>query len=557
MLKTKKSSRVLSLLLGMLLAIGVVTSTAITAFAATGSLTIYKLADEGLTFAEVSAIAQNEIDAGNYSGKAADYIAKFYYKKTDGSTTTYHKYLSGATYTIYKIGTMKQSTSASSNNSTVNMVYAPISGLKDKAGSSITVLNSSTDADNINTSGLTAVDSKTTGADGIIKFSGLGDNTVYLVVETSTPAGVTKVNNFIVSVPYYDATDGWINDITAYPKNAKNDAAISKVTTAGTVLDTDSKETASFGSTIGYKVSATVPSDIDTAGYTQFDIVDIPSTYLTIDSASITVYLNGTAAGDLLKKGTDYVLDYSSGKLTIKFVDSTLSSTNLTDLLDGGNEIFVTYNAKIAALVPSDVKTITNDIQIQYKTDGGPGTTDPDPDPKPVIYLYNYSLKKVDDASTPSPLANAAFAMYRLDGTTKQYLTYSSTGGWGTSANIRDAHTITSGSNGLVQFIGLAYGEYYITETAAPDGYTLLTNDIKVTIDGTTTAAYINEAADVSGNIAPQYKGYSITVVNAKATGSLPTTGGNGIYLFLIIGGALVVTALVLYAISRKKNNVA
>lgn len=68
--------------------------------------------------------------------------------------------------------------------------------------------------------GVTKIAEKTTGADGTVTFSNLPLG-MYLVIETTPPAGVTKaVDPFIVSIPMTKADGkGWMYDVDVYPKN--------------------------------------------------------------------------------------------------------------------------------------------------------------------------------------------------------------------------------------------------------------------------------------------------------------------------------------------------
>ena len=116
--------------------------------------------------------------------------------------------------------------------------------------------------------------------------------------------------------------------------------------------------------------------------------------------------------------------------------------------------------------------------------------------------------------------------------------------------------TITGVTNdeGELIFSGLASGDYTLTEIEAPDGYNLLKQPIELTITWTEPAgtskdctwAYTWTNADGQGNV--------VTVVNNIGV-VLPETGGMGTHLFYLVGGALVVGAVVLMIAKKRMKN--
>jgi len=94
--------------------------------------------------------------------------------------------------------------------------------------------------------------------------------------------------------------------------------------------------------------------------------------------------------------------------------------------------------------------------------------------------------------------------------------------------------SVTSDENGKVAIYGLAYGEYYLMETKAPEGYNLPGDVIKVIIDGEShTEAKVIVVENVNGFV-------------------LPSTGGIGTTTFTVIGVLMMlVSGLVLYVKKR------
>ena len=106
--------------------------------------------------------------------------------------------------------------------------------------------------------------------------------------------------------------------------------------------------------------------------------------------------------------------------------------------------------------------------------------------------------------------------------------------------------TGTVSSDGTLRFEGLGEGTFVIKEIKAPAGYNPLDEEIEVTItwNEETKEFEYTGAADVNGVA-------RVTIVNQAGT-ELPSTGGTGTTIFYIVGGILVLAAVVLL-VSRKR----
>ena len=93
-------------------------------------------------------------------------------------------------------------------------------------------------------------------------------------------------------------------------------------------------------------------------------------------------------------------------------------------------------------------------------------------------------------------------------------------------------------------------GTYSLQETAAPSGYQLHEAGWTLTFEkGLLIKAADNRAPDTELTIEGQKeKGAVLTVVNVKAY-ELPSTGGNGVFGYMVSGTLLMMAAALIYII--------
>lgn len=136
--------------------------------------------------------------------------------------------------------------------------------------------------------------------------------------------------------------------------------------------------------------------------------------------------------------------------------------------------------------------------------------------------VVDIDFEKVD-IQTKTKLPGAEFALYKADAK-------------GNKTNEQVGTTYTSDSNGGIAIENLPIGKYVLVETKAPTGYQCSAIPWKITVanNRTITVTYNGNPVVLSNNI------YQLT--NAKVY-SLPESGGNGIYWYMIGGMVLMSTA--------------
>lgn len=384
-----------------------------------------------------------------------------------------------------------------------------------------------------------------TGENGVTTISDLPKG-YYLVVETTTPDNYVASAPFFISVPMTNETrDGWTYEINAMPKNEK---------IPGTEK-TANKETVGTNEVVTYTVKGAQVAKYDLTTYTEEDlqywITDTLPEGLTFNN-NIEVYNNATFDDDTkLTLGKDYTIaEKGAGdKYTFKV---ELNGAQVT--AQEGKSIYVVYSA--TATNPTIGNTgNTNSASTDYTNNpnGGVYTSTK----TNTVYSFEIKVEKTgdekDENNKNKKLAGAEFDL--LDGDTVL--------GKG-----------TSGEDGLVTFyavnaqgefikendkkkeLKLPEGEYYLKETKAPSGYSLLNSKVKVEISkkaNSTGYSYEYKTNNEEENKSIGENGIVTVPIENKKGFTLPTTGGMGTYIFTI-GGLVVMAGAVLLLVSSKKK---
>jgi len=354
---------------------------------------------------------------------------------------------------------------------------------------------------------------------------------------TGTPAVVaTTVNGLTDLTIVADKVTGQGNITTVGQFNAKNENPLTPPAKTAKVGNVDvNGKTVNVGDTVDFTVSAAVPASAGNYDVYPFTITDTASKGLKVaetntfkvqvdgrdvDSSLYTVTQTGSAA-----VGTTTTITFASakslaGKTIVVSYTGTVTKDALTDL--GGsvnNKAMITTNGGAS----------------------GEGTTE--------SKTYGFQFKKIGVDNDANALAGAQFVIKKKDGKFLKQDTESKA--WSSVDDQTNATVFTSGADGLVQFKGLAAGDYTVMETNAPNGYAQnfkVTFDVSIAENGAVTFKQ-----DLLHQVTLPTDDQIATVKNVKSITQLPLTGAAGTTLFIVVALLLAGAGVAVVVKSRQR----
>lgn len=324
-------------------------------------------------------------------------------------------------------------------------------------------------------------------------------------------------------------------------------------------LSYDDYATAGIGDTVSFRITAgSLPvgqlASYDSLEYTIHDTYNADE--LEADLDNMVVMLGSTQ----LTAGTAYEVDENPTDGCSFHI--TMDLKDLTGLT-ASSTITVTYDAEVLAGADIGNDGNQNTAYLEYDNDPYDDTsTGRTPDDTVAVFVFDLEVIKIAGNNPNAPLSGATFILSRGTGSSQRWATVDTNNnnkltGWVTSAE--NATLLTTGNNGTITFSGLDAGTYFLTETAAPEGYNRLTSDVTIVITPTITltdevpsiTALTVTADGKSGAGTPPTGTASVSISNSSGT-ELPETGGIGTTIFYVAGGALVIGAIVLFITKRR-----
>lgn len=351
---------------------------------------------------------------------------------------------------------------------------------------------------------------------------------VYLVQETSYPAGVTPSAPFIITVPLTnpDSSDTWMYDVHVYPKNATT-------TATKTVVDADSIK---LGDPVQWTIKGDIPNVDPIDGYKVVDALDP-----RLDYVSTAVSLSN---GAVITEDIDYSIDFDAVSNTVTVLFTDAGRAILAQNPDAQVVVVIDTTVNTIGEIPNTALVYPNagSFDVQPGEPGGPTPTNEVATKWGEITVLKHGENGITDA---------------LGGA--QFMVFTSAADAATLTNpvvIDNVDTWTSAADGTLTISGLrysgfangvtvapgeaGYNQYYLVEVVAPDGYELLAEPIQFVIDASTTAVGI----DLYVENVPSNAGFE-----------LPMTGGTGTTVLYLVGLAMLAGGAVFLIAQRRRQH--
>ena len=345
----------------------------------------------------------------------------------------------------------------------------------------------------------------------------------------------------------------------------------------------DEKKAGDFGigDTVTYQLTSKVP---DMTGYNSYTFKFTDTLSKGLDLKAILSVKVGDTELKAGKTGANtYLPTYKANSdethtLTISFNDFYNLYKTRT-----GETITVVYTATLNKDAVIGMNPNTNKAVVEYSNDPkSNGTGKSEPSSVDVhtfdFTIYKYYLKDQNNKDDKAALANAEFELYKANATEDAADTnakinivkvkdgeYRQATSEEAAAGGFKSDVIVSGTDGKVLVKGLDAGTYYLRETKAPEGYNKLLSDIKVEIKAT----YGENGKLVSYTVDYTYNGNKTTgtaitdkdnspevAVENKTGAQLPSTGSKGALMVTLAGIVLfgVLTASKAFGKKKAKN---
>ena len=304
-----------------------------------------------------------------------------------------------------------------------------------------------------------------------------------------------------------------------------------------TITKTADKTSVTKNEKVNYTITVDIPTYAANTTDKSFYVSDLLAEGLALDTASIAVKID-----DVAVDAAAYTLDTTATTgYTFKFSVST-DQYSARWSTDGGKQLVITYTATLKADNTTEVNTPeTNTATFDYSFYPYVENSHEQKTASADVTTFAIKIDKYADDSSSTKLAKAKFDLYRtatqaeIDAGTSVEIPHTTIQGIWLESGVTDNNG--SATFKKYQANGTHY-TYYLVETQAPSGYNILDHAVEVHFTD----------ADVSTTDGV----YTVHISN-KTGFRLPITGGTGTVIFTIIGIALMVGAVVLFVVSRKK----
>jgi len=356
-----------------------------------------------------------------------------------------------------------------------------------------------------------------------------------------------------------------VGDVTVNPKRGKvtSEKKVDDVNDSTGYAESQ-KDSADYdiGDQVPFTLRGTLPEDY--ASYKTYYLAfhDTCGAGLTFNPASIKVFVGNTE----ITTGFEVKTTGLSDGCTFEVV---FENTKTISSITAGSVITVKYTATLNENAALGFVGNTNVMKLEFSNDPNyTGDGDPDgenppptgftPEDKVIVFTYQVVVNKVD--ADNKPLVGATFTLYKklaaqpAEGSGVSYIT-ETTGE--TTTYWQNLGSVVGTQLSTFTWTGIDDGIYRLVETATPAGY----NSIDP-IEFTVTATHDEEKADphlltlTGGTFTGDLNAGTLTAsVENKPGAVLPGTGGMGTTIFYIVGGILVLAAVVMLVTKKRMSS--
>jgi len=404
---------------------------------------------------------------------------------------------------------------------------------------------------------------------------------LYYVAETKNSGNTVSCDPFVVSVPMADpATNDWITDVHAYPKNQS--MAIDKfVANTGTTdyYKVSMNLPVEEGERFTWYVRTQLPSDINTTRAEYYTVTDTLASYFEYQPDSVTVYIMPDSDSDLknctvLSSG-DYTVNFNAATNTLSVGLTTAGVAKVKTLVDnGGRYAIFKYDCVINDTAPQGV-ALYSGATLEYTRDTASGVSSRGgaqagtvtllsaASNTGIVALANTSNTVTVEVAMQPEVHTGKIEIIKLADKTNKLLPGAEFGIAKTKADAQAGNFIATGTtdaSGELTFSGLKYGlpgddptensnntTFWLAETKAPNGYKLMKDPAEITF---------NYSKDEDGKYYfARVNVYNVLTDASGNTGTSPKTGDTSnlpLYLgIMALALAGIITAVIL--LKRKK----
>lgn len=307
-----------------------------------------------------------------------------------------------------------------------------------------------------------------------------------------------------------------------------------------------------IGDAVPFLLKATLADNVtayDTYKIVFHDTLSAGLTYnndakISFDANDVTEYFTITEENGKLTISCNDVKAFGATNESVITVEYTanLNANAVLGAAGNPNEVYLEYSNN-----PNWAPNYNDEGKPENPGDSPTGET---PEDKVIVFTYKTVINKVDESG--NPLSGADFALY------KKVLKTEATD---TTAAVYDydlvADSFKSVSENVFIWTGLDDGDYKLVETTTPAGYNTIP-DIEFTITAEHDVFSDNPAlTKLEGG--DMFTGEVSTgaltgdVIN-RAGATLPETGGIGTTIFYVVGGVLLVGAVVLLVTKKRMS---